>query len=137
MSEYDPAKIPDDPRGEIVAEWLEIAEGDFELAQRERSRRDDPNLRAIAFHYQQAIEKLMKGLLIRNTIKPPKTHDLKVLAMLLEQAGVQIGASDADLGALTDGAVDSRYPGFDLSRSTIEDLARVAESIWSQLRPLL
>lgn len=137
MSEYDPTKIPDDPRGEIVAEWLEIAEGDFELAQRERSRRDDPNLRAIAFHYQQAIEKLMKGLLIRKMVKTPKTHDLKVLAMLLEQVGVRLQASDADLGALTDGAVDSRYPGFDLSRSTIEDLARVAESIWSQLRPLL
>jgi HEPN domain-containing protein len=77
----------------------------------------DNNLRAAeipydtgCFHCQQAAEKLLKGYLAANEVRPPRTHDL---LMLLEQALViEEGAERLrdDLALLTPYAVEIRYP---------------------------
>jgi HEPN domain-containing protein len=63
----------------------------------------------IAFHYQQAAEKLLKALLAERNVDYPLTHDLERLLRLLEGAGFQIPVPEAELVKLTPFAVTSRY----------------------------
>lgn len=68
---------------DTVNEWISKAEGDYATARRELRAAESPNFDAVCFHAQQCIEKLMKALLIRLGVVPPKTHDLVILDRLL------------------------------------------------------
>jgi HEPN domain-containing protein len=120
-----------------VAEWVQIAEGDLATARREHSVRTDANLRAVAFHLQQAVEKLMKGVLRTKGIEAPKTHDLEVLESILRSRGVDPGANSDELGALATAAVEARYPGAPISEDDARFLLAIAEKVWAALRPLV
>jgi HEPN domain-containing protein len=63
----------------------------------------------IGFHVQQAIEKLLKALLVHLNIDFPKTHVLELLVELLEANGVRMPEEMADIGSLTSFAVAFRY----------------------------
>jgi HEPN domain-containing protein len=65
-----------------------------------------------AFHYQQAAEKAIKGILVVRGIVPPHSHDLRALIATL---AIPMGLDDDAAEALTPFAVLSRYPGFDTS----------------------
>ena len=67
----------------IVQEWVEKAEGDFLTAQRELRADPNPNYDAACYHAQQCAEKLMKALLIKVGVTPPRTHHLVILNELL------------------------------------------------------
>lgn len=54
-----------------VREWIAKAEGDYNTAQRELGIVDSPNYDAVCFHAAQAVEKLMKALLIHLGVVPP------------------------------------------------------------------
>ena len=74
------------------------------------------------FHAQQAIEKLLKALLIKNKTDFPRTHDLTVLFELLNGAGVELPFSINDLDILTPYAVLLRYEDFEgenIDRETV------------------
>ncbi|WP_051329136.1 HEPN domain-containing protein [Geminicoccus roseus] len=59
--------------------WLQHAERGIAAA--ERAIAMPPALPDIAaYHCQQAVEKLLKGLLVAGAIRPRKTHDLDFLA---------------------------------------------------------
>lgn len=75
----------------IIKEWVAKAEGDFRTAGRELQVQDAANYDAVCFHSQQAIEKLLKALLISKGTVPPRTHDLVALDQML--AGVVPGWS--------------------------------------------
>ena len=89
------------PHAAIVAQWCDIAEGDMSTARREIAIVDNPNLRAVAFHAQQAAEKLMKAILIKLGANPPKTHDLGRLAQMLRDSRIESGVTAEELGTLT------------------------------------
>jgi HEPN domain-containing protein len=63
----------------------------------------------IGFHVQQAIEKLLKALLVHLNIDYPKTHVLELLIELLEANGVRMPEEMTGIGSLTSFAVAFRY----------------------------
>jgi HEPN domain-containing protein len=94
---------PEDPR-----EWLNRARSNLA---RSRVRQPDVYLEDLCFDAQQASEKSLKALLIARRIRFPFTHNLGELIALLQQDGVVIPESVLQAAALTDYAVEARYPG--------------------------
>lgn len=71
----------------------------------------DPTIEAatVAFHYQQAVEKLLKALLAEHNVDYPLTHDLERLLTLVEDSGYRVPVPEDELTGLTPFAVNSRY----------------------------
>jgi HEPN domain-containing protein len=91
-----------------ASSWLEKSRADLAAA---RFLRSNPGLATeiAAFHYQQAAEKAIKGVIILDGTAPSRVHDLRALLAELSP-GDDLDADAAD--ALTPFAVLSRYPGF-------------------------
>ena len=94
-----------------VKEWVAKAEADFATAQRELKVTNSPNYDGVCFHAQQAVEKLMKALLIHLQVTPPKTHRLYALDELLRPVCPGWAADKENLRLVTRAAIDFRYPG--------------------------
>jgi HEPN domain-containing protein len=118
---------------EIINEWIRKADADYATACREMSVGVDVNYDAVCFHSQQCIEKLMKALLIKNGVNPPKIHDLFHLSLLLSPVCKNWSPRPEDLRYLTRASVDFRYPG----ESADKDEAAEALEICSKLRTVL
>ena len=126
-----------DPVQAEIAEWLAKAEGDLRVAAREAVITNNANPDAVAFHCQQAIEKLMKAALVARSITPPKVHDLPELLRRLNAAGVDWDWPLTELRTLTMAAVHARYPGYQISTSESAQLVAMANAIWDSLLPLV
>lgn len=65
----------------------------------------------LGFHAQQAVEKLVKAVLVRNGVTYDRTHNIAYLLTLLDGAGVDLptGVNQEDLIALSPWAVQFRY----------------------------
>ena len=113
-----------------VKEWIEKAEEDFHILERESRVRKNPSFNGICFHAQQCIEKLMKAWLILKKRIPPKTHDLPVLNDLLIETGLVMSCSRSELRELSIGAVMFRYPG----ESADKEMAVLARQLCKQIR---
>lgn len=97
----------------------------------------DPTIDAamIAFHYQQAAEKLLKALLAEQNIDYPRTHNLARLVELVEDVGYRVPVATDELIRLTPFAVTFRYEDDDESeqfaplqaKALIEQLRRWVE----------
>ena len=92
----------------LVEAWIRYAEDDWQDSQILASAGGNP--RSICFHLQQCIEKLFKAELMRLQSPVPKTHNLKELSDLLQQADAGWSAASIDLNRLSLAAVDFRYP---------------------------
>jgi len=111
--------MPDPSEG-----WVEKAEGDLRTALRELGATEAPNWDAVCFHAQQAVEKYLKALLIKNGDTFPKTHDLRVLFELIAKYIPELKAEREELIWLSFSAVEARYPG---ESSTEEEATRAVE----------
>lgn len=67
------------------------------------------NDEVVGFHCHQAVEKSLKSTLAENDVDFPHTHDLAVLAELLEESGIVSPVSPDDVGYLNPWAVEMRY----------------------------
>ena len=94
-----------------VQNWLSKARVDLEAARFLRKNVSLPG-EVAAFHYQQAAEKAIKGMLATQNVVPPRSHDLRALMAVVT---IPVGLSMDAAEALTPFAVLSRYPGFDTS----------------------
>lgn len=65
----------------------------------------------VGFHYQQAVEKLLKALLAEREVDFPKTHDLVRLLRLARAEGCEVQVFEEDLAQLIPFAVTLRYRG--------------------------
>ena len=63
----------------LTREWVEKAEEDFAVAQREAARGNPPPFNAICFHAQQCAEKYLKARLCEAGKAITRTHDLPTL----------------------------------------------------------
>ena len=72
------------------------------------------------------MEKALKALLIAHGIRPPKTHDIDVLILRLEEVGEKDLWSE-DLSALTAYSVEARYPGPRVTQEEAEHALIVAK----------
>src|SRR5437763_1628143 len=88
------AKRTDPRQWEVAQEWLDRADGDLRIAEILLSEAPDLPWGA-AFHCQQALEKMAKGVLIAERVEPPKTHDIDVLGRL-------VGSREPDIPSETD-----------------------------------
>ena len=69
----------------ILKEWMAFAEMDFLTAKHLYEHMYPKPLEIICYHCQQAIEKLLKGVLISRGVTIKKTHDLGLLAEMLQE----------------------------------------------------
>ncbi len=92
-------------------EWIEKAEGDWDVAQHLYRVRKRPNYDAACFHAQQCVEKYLKAKLNEAGQMFDKTHDLSEL--LKQVAAIEPGWQVLKPTAifLTEFAVLYRYPG--------------------------
>jgi HEPN domain-containing protein len=106
----------------LTLEWIEKAEGDFHLLEREIRARKNPNYDAVCFHAEQCAEKYLKGRLIEGNISFPKTHDLVLLLDLVLSLEPLWEVLRDDLSFLSGFGVEFRYPG----ESADLEMAKVA-----------
>lgn len=87
--------------------WLEMARGDLASGRAVRGM-DEPVLRNVGFHAQQAAEKALKAVRAAHDMLVPKVHEL---AELVTDVPVLAERVDAEaLDALSPWAVAGRYP---------------------------
>lgn len=112
---------PEDDIRQLSHEWLAIAESNFRYASApvERVRWEDR-----CFEAQQAVEKAIKAVLVRDQIEFPRTHDIGDLLDLAAASGRVIPFDEARF--LSDFATAARYPGWD-RRVTQDDYRRVID----------
>jgi HEPN domain-containing protein len=101
--------MADEPRAEALA-WIDKADQDVLAASLIHHGQGPPTVGC--FLCQQAIEKLLKSVLVLHGEVPPRSHDLVDLHRRLAGRGGAIGVSASDLAAWTHYAVAARYPGF-------------------------
>jgi HEPN domain-containing protein len=114
----------------IANEWVEKAEGDFIVAQREFRARKSPSYDAVCFHSQQSVEKYLKGLLQKLDIRFGKMHKLEELLDLLVPSKPLWESYRGELKKLSSYAVEFRYPGMNADKIT----AKAALSICKMVR---
>jgi HEPN domain-containing protein len=106
-------KLPDSEAWGLLAQWIEKADADLEVAQRMAAEAAG-NLRIreiVGFHCQQAAEKYLKALLTRHQIEFPKSHDIRTLLALVRGVDAQAAETMNRAQWLTPFGVEIRYPG--------------------------
>lgn len=89
-----------------IAQWLERAHKDVRAA---RLTLDDGLWDHVCFLAQQSAEKFLKALLVRQYVRPERTHDLTELLRDLRAVGVELVEVDEDCALLAKYAVATRY----------------------------
>jgi HEPN domain-containing protein len=92
-------------------EWVKKAENDFKAASQLLRRRKDVVPDAACFFCQQCVEKYLKARLLEAGIAFPRTHDLLQLLNACIPVEPLWSAYSKVVDAMSDYAVDFRYPG--------------------------
>jgi HEPN domain-containing protein len=103
-------KPPEEALRELVAQWLEKADRDYNAAE-QLLVQGDRFREIISFHCQQAVEKYLKALLVRRQVEFPKTHDIRKLLGWVAGVHPDLAESLNDADMLTPFGVEVRYPG--------------------------
>ena len=94
---------------DLVKEWFIKADHDLEAAEL-LLKNEDPLYDVISFHCQQAVEKYLKGYIIYLDLSFVKTHEIGELITIIEEKSPEIASLKEKADALTDYAVEVRYP---------------------------
>jgi len=95
----------------ITLEWVNKADGDYAVMEREGRVRKNPSYDGVCFHAQQCAEKYLKAWLTEADIEFTKTHDLAALLNLIVPHKPFLEMLRMDLSYISDFAVAFRYPG--------------------------
>ena len=121
----------------LTREWVEKAEGDFQVATQIMRRRKQRVYDAACFHAQQTVEKYFKAWLCETGVAFPKTHDLAALLKLLLPLEPLWSAFLPQVQLLEDYAVDFRYPGdtatLDEARQALKNCKSIRREVRSRL----
>ena len=111
-------------------DWLRYALADLKMARYPLPK--DELYQILCFHAQQAAEKSVKAVLIKQGIEWPRTHRLKVLIDLLPD-GIHKTPELAEADRLTPYAVTLRYPSIrdECTEKDYLEAMRIAEKIYS------
>jgi HEPN domain-containing protein len=101
------------PATEEALRFIQLADDDA-AAFRGLLKLPEVKFRLACFHAQQAIEKLLKAVLIVKGIEFQRTHDLHTLATLLLQNGISPAYTPEELARLNPFAVTFRYDDTDI-----------------------
>ena len=99
----------DDPKCELVCEWLLKAQRDL-LSARRLAGGDEPLWDTAVYHCQQAAEKVVKGYLVFHDRRFKKTHDVEDLVIMAEACDKRFAAWHDAAKLVTPYAQAFRYP---------------------------
>lgn len=118
-------------------EWVDRAEADYAAALLLRRSRKKHSRDIVCFHLQQCVEKYLKARLEEAGVAFPRTHDLERLldlALAVEPTWASVRPAVA---AITDYAVEVRYPGRTATpaeaRTLLRDTGRIRDLIRKSL----
>lgn len=95
----------------------------------------------VTFDAQQAAEKYLKGFLVQNNHRPPKSHDLIELLGLCSKYGLDLSALKPACQRLSQLGFASRYPDIPVeptesdARAGVETAHRVRAAILERVPP--
>ncbi|MBI5645286.1 MAG: HEPN domain-containing protein [Ignavibacteriae bacterium] len=115
-------------------EWLLKADRDVHTATREHAVEIDPNFDAVCFHCQQAVEKMMKALIVEQEMHVLRTHDLTALLEILLAVYPEFEELREHLARLTDYSIGYRYPGMDADAEMADEAYADASTIYAIFR---
>lgn len=122
------------------ADWAELAEQDYRVAERLLSDADLLFFRSVGFHSQQSAEKYLKALLVFKNVAFPKTHDITLLLQLVADNGGLPTGLEIDTGSpLNRYGVGVRYPD-DMEPVDLDEARQAfntAAAIRDIIKPLL
>lgn len=95
-------------RNKQALEWLLRAQSDLQYA--EAGERETHQHHITCFLCQQAVEKMLKGLLVAASETPERTHNLGRLASLVEPHFPKIAPHISKIRKLDKYYITSRYP---------------------------
>lgn len=114
------------PQWEEARRWLaKAAEGIAAARVLAREGVLDP----AAFHVQQALEKILKALLIAAAQDLRKTHDLETLAVLANAHWPTLVSSPLPLAYIGRWYLTSRYPGLDEAPPTRDEISEALGAV--------
>jgi len=128
--------LPD--RFEEIQQWTEKADNDLRSAEFILTMEKDCPYDIVCFHAQQAVEKYLKALLVKENIEFPRTHDLIILFNMIPSKNT-LTIEKHDLLALNRYSVESRYPG-DLEPYSLEeamDAIAIAQKVAAAMQSCL
>ena len=96
-------------RKDFVRAWVVSAENDLTTG-RAALAATMPSYETASFHAQQAAEKAIKALLVKNQVEFAKTHDIGALLALAEPVAPGIARALGRAEVLSRRAVETRYP---------------------------
>lgn len=121
--------------------WVDFAVRDYQSALFLTNMHPRP-VEIICFHCQQAAEKMLKGIMVRNDIDPPKMHNLPELFQQCK--GLTPLPEELEIGCdrLNAYGVQPRYPANVMveeadMKCALKDCSRLMHSIIPQLIPEL
>jgi HEPN domain-containing protein len=117
-------------------EWIDKAEGDRKVAQREM-RVADPVWDVVCFLALQCAEKYLKGFLEEYNIVFQKTHDLVALLNLSGGMLSELNAVRPQLAHLSTFGIAARYPGVHADQPAASDGMKTAEEVRTVIRTKL
>ena len=121
----------------VTREWVDKAEADYAAALMLRRSRKKYSRDIVCFHLQQCVEKYLKARLDEAGMKIPRTHDLELLLDLAVKLEPMWAALRPAVAAITDYAVEVRYPGRTASSAEAQRLLRAAARIRDLIRERL
>ncbi|MBI1922127.1 MAG: HEPN domain-containing protein [Geobacter sp.] len=110
---------------DVVKQWFHKAENDLRNIRNNLSAEEVPT-DTVCFHAQQAIEKLLKGVLVANGMDVGKTHDLVKLLTDTARFIPELLPFEDEFEEISEYGVGVRYPGV-ISEPTFEDAAKAFE----------
>lgn len=117
----------------VASRWIAKADEDLGAAERLLAI-DDSLASVVCFHSQQAVEKLIKALLVFGGVPFARTHDVIQLVQMLPQ-DLALSVPLADLAPLNRYAVEARYPIGD--EPLTGDEARAAIALAQRVREVV
>jgi HEPN domain-containing protein len=118
---------------EIVKEWIEKADEDFEFAL-VNFEEEKQFFAQICFHFQQAAEKYLKAYIISHDLEFRKIHELPMLLKICLSKASLFDALEEDCEFLNTFYVETRYPVHwptHFSRDETEKAFQAAKAIQS------
>jgi HEPN domain-containing protein len=135
-------RTPDQVRAAVVQSWIESARDDLAWAEMGAAATTLRGVAQIGFHAQQAVEKLLKGLLASFDVVPEEHHDLSRLLAQFRLLDRATADSIPPIAHLTRYAAQYRYPprpgrSHGLNKSTVLQDLGTARSVCRLLEEAL
>ncbi|MBI9037700.1 MAG: HEPN domain-containing protein [Bacteroidales bacterium] len=94
---------------EITISWIAFAEKDLQAAKQLLDGNEIENI--VLFHCQQAIEKLLKAILVEHNIRFPKIHSTRTLyELVISNIIIDLKINEDIFIEIDSIYIDSRYP---------------------------